>query len=565
MPLSLGIFFLSCLATLGLAGALAFGDSRADWFASVAPLLCVLGILIALDRLHASTRMTRQKWRELGIAALVGTLLCGVVFANVTPEFRILADETNLLSTSHALHSHLQLLNITEQLNFFDSTHIVSAEPAHRPALYPILTALLHYCSGFRWSNGIALNFMVGVASLTLLQLGLARIGGRALALLGAVLLASAPLFQLNIASSGFDALNSLMIMAVYFQLYRFLQRSDARQAELLLILGILAAQARYETAVLLLPIGLALLVHARTLLQQRYSAALAVMPLLALPIVWQKLVAESFANAGDAPEQAFALGHIAVNAVQAVLFFFKTDTPGLPVQLWMSYAALVGAAILLWRVRRQGNAAWWFLALAALGQLLLSLAHFAYYTGNYHLPWISRLAQVHLVWLVPLAAIALLHALRLSRTKPIYAAGLAALVLVHGLVIGQANVQGKNLLLYREFKQAKDFLTEHYPPAHSLVINERSGMYAALGYSALYPHNASAREGDLRVNLENGLFQHILQLSLENFGTKKPALALGSLPYREVGRFQINGAQHLVIREYGLEPDQQDPPPASH
>jgi hypothetical protein len=561
MHLSLGIFFLSCLATLALAGTLAFGDPRADWFASVAPLLCVLGILIALDRLHAGTRMSREKWRELGIAVLVGTLLCGVVFANVTPEFRILADETNLLSTSHALHSHLQLLNITEQLNFFDSTHIVSAEPAHRPALYPILTALLHYCSGFRWSNGIVLNFMVGVASLTLLQLALARVGGRALSLLGAVLLTSAPLFQLNITSSGFDALNSLMIMAVYFQLYRFLQQPNARQAELLLILGILAAQARYETAVLLLPIGLALLLHARTLLRQRYSSALVLMPLLALPVVWQKMVAESFANAGDAPEQAFAIGNIAGNAMQAALFFFKADTPGLPVQLWMSYAALAGAALLLWQARRQDVTALWFLALAALGQLLLSLAHFAYYTGNYQLPWISRLAQIHLVWLVPLAAIALLHALRLSRIKPVYACGLAALVLVHGLVIGQANVQGKNLLLYREFKQAKDFLTANYPPEHSLVINERSGMYAALGYSALYPHNASAREGDLKVNLENGLFQHILQLSVENFGTKSPALALGSLPYREVGRFQINGAQYLIVREY----EQASPQQAAH
>ncbi len=558
MHRSLGIFFLSGLIALALAGSLMLGDPRAAWFAKIAPLLCVVGILIALDRLQASIQMTTDKWRELGLAALLATFLCAVVFANVTPEFRILADETNLLSTSYALHSHLQLLNITEQLNFFDSTLLVNSEPAHRPALYPILTSLLHFVSGFRWSNGIVLNFLVGVASLTLVQIGLARAGGRALGLLGACLLASAPLFQLNITSSGFDALNSLMIMAVYFQLYRFLQRPESQQAELLLVLGILAAQARYETAVLLLPIGLALLLHARTLLRQYYSASLALVPLLALPIVWQKAVAENFANAGDAAEQAFAIANIPGNALQAVLFFFKVDSAGLPVQSWLSYAALVGGALLLWRIRRQDSKTWSFLALMALGLALLSLAHFAYYTGNYHLPWISRLAQIHLTWLVPLAAVALLFALRLTGTRAIYACGLAGMILIHGLTIGQANVQGKNLLLYREFKLAKDFLTERYPTEHSLVISDRSGMYASLGYSALYPDNAARRQEDLKMNLENGLFQHILQLNLEAFGADGTNLAISDFPYREVARFQVSGAQYLVIREYGPA-DQQD------
>jgi hypothetical protein len=247
--------------------------------------------------------------------------LCAVIFISVEPDFRILADETNLLSTSYALYSGFQFINITEKLFFFNLDHVISAEPAYRPALYPTLTAMLHYAFGFRWFNGIVLNFFVGLLSLSLLQFVLTKFGGRLLGVTGACLLASMPLFQLNITSSGFDALNSLMIIAVYYQLYRFNERPNANQAELLIALGILAAQARYETLVLFLPITLILLANARNLVRENYTPCLPLMPILAFPIVWQKIITQSFANAGESPDNVLSFYNVPDNALQALLF----------------------------------------------------------------------------------------------------------------------------------------------------------------------------------------------------------------------------------------------------
>lgn len=279
-------------------------------------------------------------------------------------------------------------------------------------------------------------------------------------------------------------------------------------------------------------------------------------MPILAFPIVWQKIITKSFANAGESPDNVLSFYNVPDNALQALLFFFDFGGHGYDIQKFVSYVAIFGFALFLVRFWRYRNSFRTLFFLIVLGQLSLSLAQFSCYTGNYNLPWISRLAQIQLIFLVPFAATGILHVFTALKVNYFYAISIMALFIALGVQDNRLNVENKSLLLHREFKYARAYLLENYPPKASLILNERSGMYVALGYSALHPASAAARQENIKENIKYGLFQHVLQLTVESFGAKSPILALEKTPHREVGRFQISSNQYLVIREYEIKPD---------
>jgi uncharacterized membrane protein YhfC len=545
-------FLVSSVLALIVVGVL-FDDARTDTFVRSAFYFlfaaCVF-LLMALyrqwDDICAWFAASR---REIAYALGLGLALTSMVFLVVKPDFRVLADETNLLSTSQGLFLTHELKNIIEILFFYEGFEVRHADPAHRPGLFAFLTSILHFIGGYRWYNSFALNFIVSMSSIAVFYLFFSHLAGRLFGLICAVLLAAFPIFQLNVASGGFDALNMLLVMLVYVQLYRFITQPGPQQLELLLLITLLAAQARYETAVLGVPVFIAMLLHWRGLWQWRYSPVFPLIPLLYLPVVWQKLVSSHFANPGDS-DDPFKFSNLGDNFINMLKFFSDWHDKGLPTLRIIAVLAALGLVILVWRLirQRQSRLLWLALALCVVGQVLIALTHFAYYTGNYQLAWLNRLAQVQLTWLIPLAALPL-YVFFQRRYHPVLVGAVLTLILLHGTHAAMLNPVGKSLTLYRDYKQVRLHLQAHYPPRDTLVITHRSGMYAALGYSALSPEKARQSASALLMNLERGLFQNILFITPYNHVTRKHTLALADNYRREeVASFQYDAVSSVKI-----------------
>lgn len=556
--------FHACAAVvLAIALALALWDTQPLLFSrSIFFLLLMTCFLLLTLYLRTPNNLLGRynDWLRpsLGAVALLTSISLVQGF-----DFRVLADETNLLSTSLGLFLHKSLINITELFFYYDGFHLKSADIAHRPGFFAFLASLLHHLIGYRWFNGFIVNLLVGFVTLTAVFLFFRKHANFHQALACMVLLAAFPIFQLNVTSSGFDALNMLMVALFYMQLYRFMHNPEGRQFEILCCLAILAAQTRYETAVLVVPLALAFALKWQQLRQASFSPALLTLPFLALPVIWQKLISRSFANPGESVEAVFAPEHMLSNALHMLQYFSSGQSTGQPVLGWVFYLSVAGLLMLLWRCWRQNN---WrtpgmlTFYLCVTGHMLISIAQFSYYYGNYQLAWINRLSQVQLIWIVPLAAYALV-----TLTRPLRHTSGPALFFVLGLAflmgstVAHTNATGKSLTLFKEFKQVRQYLQAHYPPTQTLVINDRSGMYAALGYSAINTRSAMASHRDLGINLERGLFQDMVLVEMQSAIT--PA-ATGDIHRqfitRELARFQTNASEQVVLyRIEGVSEDE--------
>ncbi|SDU35870.1 hypothetical protein [Halopseudomonas salegens] len=549
-------FMVSALALILACGYLFWIDTHADLF--VRSAFYFLLASSGLAAWNARALIYRLLTTQVGaMVALVGAVT--VISLTLGHDFRVLADETNLLSTSRSLYLEKLLRNVTEQFFYYDSYHTQTSDHAHRPGLFAFLTALLHHLTGFRWYNGFVLNTLVGLTTLMFAYQFMLRYSGSLMAIACAGVIAAFPIFQLNITSSGFDALNMLMIGLVYGQIYRFLYKPSGQGFELLCLLTLLAAQARYESALLAFPLLLIVIFKWRVLQGLSYSNLFPLLPLLALPIAWQKLLSDSFANPGESVDVVFALEHLLVNAWQMVHFFALGQSNGQPVLNIIFYLALAGIAAFLWQTVK--NRSWFSPARQAfyfclLAQLLLTTGHLAYYYGDYHLAWINRLSQLQLLWLAPFAAYALVLASRLARPAQARVAVffVCGALFITGNTQALNNASGKSLTLFKEFKYARHYLQDHFPPETTLVISDRSGMYAALGYSAINSGTARNRFESLQNNLDWGLYQDIILL-VKRPHEFRPHPLEAHFTARELARFQVTAGEHIAIIELGTTP----------
>jgi hypothetical protein len=475
----------------------------------------------------------------------------GVIFVVVEPRFRILADETNLLSTSYSLFLNQEFLNIKEKLFYYGIEHVISSELPHRPALYSVLLSLLHTSLGYQWYQGFVLNFLVGVASLLLFYHFGRVVAGRFFGLLCALLLASFPVFQLNITSSGFDALNLLMLALTYALLYRFLFKPSGQSLELLLLVTILGAQARYESMALLVPVAGVMLWHWRQMPAWQYSVFFPVIPLLAIPVLWQKIVSSEFSNNANDAATAFAMERILPNLGHLAEFLFDWHGRGFatqPVVVALAVIGLFWGGWQIWRTREPRLLG--FILAFSVGYLMILLAHLSYQYGDMRLAWIYRLTHIHLLWIIPAAAFAIVRLHHLLR-EPALLAGLLVVLWISGISAAYRDPIGKTLQLQRQFATVSGYLIDHYPPQSTLVISDaRPNMYAALGYSSLRSDYANRHIDALRTNLQRGLFERMLYLEDHQYAPAASARLDSAFAREELFRTQYKANGSVIIHQ---------------
>jgi len=417
---------------------------------------------------------------------LYSLILTSLLFSAVSPELRVLADETNLLNVSQAFYLNKEFDHPIEVDYYYETFHFISTSVPHRPGLWPFLASILHTVFGYNVNNAFILNFIVGFAIFYVLILFSEIVFSRSLGYFAATILASIPVYALNVTSGGFDPINLLFLLISGLMIYNYLQDSTALNLELLLISVLLGAQCRYESVILFFLVCIAVIWKYRPLLSEHRSFIFITIPFLYLPVLWQRILSPEIVNKGDTGKSAMQLDLVWAHAQNAWEFFWVSDIFEYPNAPLIVILAFLGLGMFLNYFKRIKPSRETIVAfgLITFGIFLIGVIHFAYYLGDYRFPFIMRYSLVFLGYISMFAAIPLYY-LYHNKGWQLVAILLTIFLVANYLPVAAKNSRGKSLFLYRDFKMFRKFFNE-LPSKNILVISDRPSLYAALGIGSV-------------------------------------------------------------------------------
>ncbi|MBF0498832.1 MAG: glycosyltransferase family 39 protein [Candidatus Riflebacteria bacterium] len=451
-------------------------------------------------------------------AAVIAILFTVGAFLTSPPEFRILADETNLMGTATSMYDEHSFYNPTQRTHFYEGMKTtLSKEWDKRPLFFPFMIYLAHSFLGYRDTNAFAVNAICSFFMLFTFYLLLNRFFTRFISIIGMAILAAFPLLVLWMTSGGFEVPNLLFGVISFLFLERLSRTGSAKDAEALVFTLILLAQIRYESAlfmIVLVPVGAVFLKHDEL---QKLSWKLILVPVLLLPIIWQRITNFSqgtFQVPGG--KASFSLEWLGPNLTYAWRFF-NADRVAygmIPIVFWGAVLGLIAA--IWWYVthRNEWTARAWLIPGTAVAVFAINAAIlFTYYWGNLTLQYAMRLGLIF----VPFMVASLVFLLdRLSnggnRLRVWLAIGACALPIWYWSGAGQ-NEAVREILIYREFIAVRSFLNPWYPRKDILIISDLSNLYVPFRWSAVNVQYANNNYNSLKSNLDNALFQDLIAI----------------------------------------------------
>ena len=473
------------------------------WFLTINIILWVISIIKVYSSGSNKAKESIDKFKVFiynhKIAILISFLLISASAYFCKPEFRIFADEINLLSDSQNLYEAKECYTTHSVLEYSNGGKvIVAAVLDKRPALFPYLISIIHFLTGYRPENAFVLNFLTGFLSLILIYYLIQLFWGKYWGISGILCLASYPLFIRYTNSGGFEVFNLLCSLIFFVCLYNFIKNPDAPRTEALLLFVPLLSQSRYES-VLALFIALPLVFF--ILPRKEYSKLgynFIIFPLLLVAPAWLRLItnnAESWQV--DSLEGGFGINWIFVNIRKAFEFYFSGNS-NYGINYILSYLALVGFALFVYKLAlnkpiysesienkdKESFSYKTFWLSVFVFYLLHALVRFIYSWIDLTNPVINRLGIIFLPILVVLSVYLLFE---ISK-KIIYCKYAIFIILLIPCFSGFWSYINKNdLSPYLDFYTCNRFLEKNFPDKNQyILIHYKPNLYTPFGYNSV-------------------------------------------------------------------------------
>lgn len=500
---------------------------------------------------------------HLGATALAA-LLTALMFAASPPDFRILADETNLLGISKAMYENHSAHNPTQQVAYYHGFQKkISNTTDIRPLLFPFCTSLLHAALGYNPSHPFAVNALAALGCLWFAYYLVYLVWGRLWGFAAMLALASYPLFVLYATSAGFEVFNLFFALLTLHFFWLFLKAKTAHAAELLLYTALLLAQTRYESALGVILLVPAIIYYLKKLQRQALSFRILVYPLLFLPAAWVRLL--NFTGPSFQVEtlgEAFNLNHLLQNFKIFFPFILGKST-NYGMNTAIAALALVGVVILGWRLVRgrmfkdclYPREARVFALFVALFFTSHALVRFAFYWGNLTLQYTSRLGVIFLPLLVFLALYtlkAIMDGLNLHKSWAII---LPMACIFYGWPAAGQNFAVRDIVLYREFKSARAYLQAHHgQKADYILVSPLSNLYVPLNYNAISFNYFNANRQQVIKDLKHKTWTHLIflqRISISNEAPEADSQITEPLVLETLHQTQISADSFLQISKF--------------
>ncbi len=496
--------------------------------------------------------------REYGAGLLFALAVAASVFISVKPEFRVLADEANLLGVSRSMVYERRADIVTMSKNYYHNAHPVARESEKRPHMYPFFTSLVHAVSGYRPANAFAVNFILLAALLGSVFVFFRGLYGQLPAYAAVLITASQPLLALTASSGGMEFMYAAFMFFSFLALRRFLREPSGGSFATLWFTLAIMANVRYEGPAVMAAVGLALLLSGRLKREQLASWPFLLTPLMLLPAFCQRFcMTTNFETPpGVAP---FSIGSVLEHSWQFVKAqaAFSLEIPYSPV---LGVLGLLAALLYLPKIflREEGgiNGGTVLSRTAALALLVHLSITTAFLTSE---PFSQAAARYYAPASLTLALLAAALLGRAASRRP--AAAPALVALAAALFITHVPTAAENrymnlLILTRQHKHEAAFL-ERLGEKNMLVVSDRPRLFTVRGYGAVNFWYARNNSGELLEGLERKLYPGIVVMQEVLYSTGKPTPETDPGPaYALTPLYEIQNTADSYIRVAGARPE---------
>lgn len=544
-------------------------------------------------------------WKNHKLAVFVALILVIIGSIVSKPDFRILADETNLLSVSQALYENRECRNYTSVLYYyFGFKNVIRAELDKRPALFPLTVSFIHSFTGYRPENIFIANIIAGFFSLLFIYHLISYKFGKFWGICGMLLLSSYPVFVLYYTSGGFEVFNLLFSLILFWLLIKFLKEPTAVYAECIFLFLPLISQTRYEsvTAVFcVLPVVFLMLPWKEYL---KFSYKLILTPLFFIPIAWLRILTFNIkALEAEDKGSAFSFDFFKANLEKAGLFFIGKDLAfgAVPIVTFVAIAGLIWASIdlIIGFFRRKpttsevddslknsddlGNTdsevdisenekttnntysytnimkPILFWSSITLFYVFHAIIRFAFWGGDFTLRSSSRLAVIFLPIFVYFTVRFCYGLYSKFNVRKIYSLLCIICLLFAYLPVAGQNLGVRDLTLYREFRATREYLKEYLPNKNEyILVADRSNLYVPLKYNSISFDYLNDRFNVVSNNFYNRTYSYLIVAQLIKKDTNEPISTCRvpkELNLKTLYETQIMVNQYLRISECYFDP----------
>ena len=506
-------------------------------FLNFAGPITLLALLFWLNSLWTVVgpfhRSVRKHWR----IALAGFAGASVVFLSTDIGFKVLSDETNLLSVANMLTVFGKASNTEMWQFYYHNFHALDVRVPSRPILFPILISLVEMVVGVKWWAPFVVNFAFLVLLFTLVLYWAEtflpeRLLPRSTTLLALLM---SPILSIAATSAGYDLVSLTMGFGCFLLLFEYEKRRDNATLECLLFGLICFASVRYES-IMALPFTAAglYLLEGKGIFKKVQPQTIAVAAMMILPLMVQRyLTWGSFENPPD--RAPFSLRNAMDYAPIFVRSFFVEGNGPYPILLhWLG---LGGLALAARRIKGVGMIPFVFMGFV----LLLLLSH---HFGRADHPTQARLFVPISFGLCMLAIYFLRDMEKLVDAR--YLLMVFAVLTFHHRQYAVQDPLTAQLTMTREVKHIREFLAVDNRPG-DLWVYDRPGQLSAMGLSAISWTKFKDDNKSYLENLRVGLYNSVLIIERPAYKPKKP----------EEFALQRSGYRLVPLREHELTPDE--------
>lgn len=537
------------------------GDLYIKWIFYVLSANVLLAIFALIRTENKSIEWVKCYFKRHLAAVLVAAALMSAGAVVSKPDFKILADETNLLAMSESLYEERECKNYTSLLYYyFGFKDVISYVNDKRPALFPLTVSYFHSFLGYRPENVFIVNLLAGFISLLLLYHLINRKFGRFWGICGMLLLAAHPLFIIYTTSGGFETFNLMFSLIIFWYLIKFIDSPNAVSAEALLLLLPLIGQTRYESVVAVFTVVPIIFICLPKPEYFKFGYKLPLVPLFFIPVAWLRIISDdAHAWQVNSMNDSFSFNWFLTNTKRAFIFFFS-ENKNYGIIPIVSCLAIFGFVFLIFDIYGKSNknkASKLFWSSILLFYLLHAVIRFSYSMCDLASVSATRLAMIFLPIIAYLALSFLVRChgwlnFRKSYTVIVLMALFALYWPACGLTAGV-----RSLTLYREFRAAREFLEANFPRKDDyIIVADRSNMYVPLKYSAISFKYMQDNPDKVISNFKCKTYSYLIVIQMFDRKSDKPTkdcIVPEQFKLETLYEYQISIAQYLRISRWKL------------
>ncbi len=469
-------------------------------------------LLTLCEAWHTSREKLKPLAGTYGWGILFSTFIAALIFISSPPQYRVLADETNLIGTSQAMTCDRRTDGVLEGVWFYQTFHPDQASRCMptRPFLFPFLVHLVSVANGYHAFNAFLANFIALVMLFFLVYVLIYQFWESARWSYTAVfLIAAQPAISLTATSAAFDLVAGLFLVVCFACLKWYLEEPSPIRLQLLWVNLLMLANVRYESIVFFV-IAIFVLAFAGALKFRNFTSSYAycLTPFFLLPLIWQRILIPRHPFGEPSGVKPFSATHLLHNSG----VFFKNL---FSMALHVPYANLVNVVGILsilffcilflrgrWATTRNERVLLAFAVLCFCAHWLITLSFFdatielATNARKYVLPCIA----------LSVLAIMLIRRLPLFTSQKYLGVLFSFSMFLFYQPFAIENRYTNTLSLTREYRICLDFLTEQ--ENHDfLVVADRPGLYTVHEFGAISFKTANQKKDEVLRNLRRHLY----------------------------------------------------------